>query len=83
MPHFRPQQMFTAKTLVCLLLSGSNADGVNGLKTVQRYGGKVLIQNPDTAQVAFMPAQAKIHVQPDEILNAEDMADFINLLSKP
>ena len=62
--------------LACLLLSGSNADGVNGLKTVKRYGGMVLIQNPDTAQVAYMPAQAKIHVEIDQILNAEDMADF-------
>jgi len=69
--------------LACLLLSGSNADGVNGLKTVKRYGGKVLIQNPENAQVAFMPAQAKLHVEPDFILNAEDMAEFINLLSKP
>ncbi|RZK70050.1 MAG: chemotaxis protein CheB, partial [Pedobacter sp.] len=54
--------------LACLLLSGSNADGVNGLKTVKRWGGLALIQDPDSAQVAYMPAQAKLHVEIDEIL---------------
>lgn len=67
--------------LACLLLSGSNSDGVNGLKTVKQWGGLALIQNPETAQVAFMPQQAKQHVKIDQILNVEDMAEFINLLS--
>jgi two-component system chemotaxis response regulator CheB len=69
--------------LACLLLSGSNADGAKGLVTVKGFGGMVLIQNPETAQVAYMPGQAKLYVNPDYILNAEDVADFINLLSKP
>jgi two-component system chemotaxis response regulator CheB len=69
------------KKLVCLLLSGSNSDGVNGLKTVKEWGGMAIIQNPETAQVAFMPQQAKQHVKIDRILNIEDMAEFINLLS--
>ncbi|WP_432714188.1 chemotaxis protein CheB [Pedobacter sp.] len=68
--------------LVCLLLSGSNSDGVNGLKTALEWGGRVLIQNPEDAQVAFMPQQAMLQVKTDFILNAEDMAEFINLLSK-
>lgn len=67
--------------LVCLLLSGSNADGVNGLKTVKSYGGKVLIQDPSTAQVAYMPEQASKNVKIDHTLRIEDMAEFINLLS--
>ncbi|WP_316834038.1 chemotaxis protein CheB [Pedobacter nutrimenti] len=69
------------KKLVCLLLSGSNSDGVNGLKTVKEWGGMAIIQNPETAQVAFMPQQAKQYVKIDRILNIEDMAEFINLLS--
>jgi two-component system chemotaxis response regulator CheB len=68
--------------LACILLSGSNADGVDGLKYVKQWGGLVVIQNPDTAQVAYMPAQAKLHVKIDHILNAEDMGEFINLLSQ-
>jgi len=68
--------------LACLLLSGSNADGVNGLKTVKDYGGITLIQDPLTAQVAYMPAQAALHVDIDHSLKIEDIAPFINLLSE-
>lgn len=69
------------KKLACLLLSGSNADGVLGLKTVKAWGGAALIQSPESAQVSFMPEQARKLVELDAILNIEDMAEFINLLS--
>lgn len=68
--------------LACLLLSGSNSDGVNGLKSVKDWGGTVLIQDPKTAQVSYMPAQAQLNVDIDEVLRIEDMGEFINLLSK-
>ncbi|WP_316750207.1 chemotaxis protein CheB [Pedobacter gandavensis] len=68
--------------LVCLLLSGSNADGVKGLLTVKHWGGTVLIQDPETAQVAYMPDQARKSMEIDRILRIEEMADYINLLSK-
>lgn len=67
--------------LVCLLLSGSNADGVNGLKSVKAWGGKAVIQDPETAQVPYMPDQARKHVDIDRSLRIEDVAEFINLLS--
>ncbi|NRF41948.1 chemotaxis protein CheB [Pedobacter foliorum] len=67
--------------LACLLLSGSNSDGVNGLKTVKLWGGTALIQDPKTAQVAYMPAQAQANVKIDSVLSIEDIAEFINLLS--
>jgi two-component system, chemotaxis family, protein-glutamate methylesterase/glutaminase len=67
--------------LACLLLSGSNADGVEGLESVKAWGGMALIQDPESAQVAYMPGQAKQHVAIDRILAVEDMAEFINLLS--
>ena len=67
--------------LVCILLSGSNADGVSGLKTVKLWGGLAAIQNPDTAQVPYMPAQALHNVKIDKILNIEEIGGFLNLLS--
>jgi two-component system chemotaxis response regulator CheB len=66
--------------LVCLLLSGSNADGVNGLRTVKGFGGEVVVQDPDTAQVAYMPAQAILRASVDSVLQIEIMADYINKL---
>lgn len=67
--------------LACLLLSGSNSDGVNGLKSVKHWGGMALIQDPKSAQVAYMPAQAQANVKIDKVLSVEDIAEFINLLS--
>lgn len=67
--------------LVCLLLSGSNSDGVNGLKSVKAWGGIAIVQAPESAQVSYMPAQAVANVKIDYILPIEDIADFINLLS--
>lgn len=67
--------------LVCLLLSGSNADGVNGLMTVESYGGETLVQDPESAQVDYMPAQAIARVRISEILKIEEMASYINKLA--
>ncbi|PWS27842.1 chemotaxis protein CheB [Pedobacter yonginense] len=68
--------------LVCILLSGSNADGVNGLKFVNNFGGKVVIQNPSTAIMPYMPQQAVNRVKTDYVLHATEMAEFINNLIK-
>ncbi|RNL50670.1 chemotaxis protein CheB [Pedobacter jejuensis] len=67
--------------LVCILLSGSNADGVEGLKTVNNFGGLAVIQNPKTAIMPYMPQQAVLNVKKGTILDAVDMADFINKLA--
>ena len=66
--------------LACLLLSGSNSDGVNGLKSVKNWGGMALIQDPESAQVSYMPAQAQLHVKIDEVLRIENIGEFINSL---
>jgi two-component system chemotaxis response regulator CheB len=67
--------------LACLLLSGSNSDGVDGLISVKKWGGQALIQDPESAQVPYMPAQAKKLVKIDFILPIESIAEFINLWS--
>jgi len=72
-------EVYTNK-LACLLLSGSNADGVNGLQIVKNYNGLALAQEPSTASVGYMPEQAILKVKIDRILKPEDMADYINSL---
>jgi len=67
--------------LVCILLSGSNADGVEGLKSVNNFGGRVVIQNPNTAIMPYMPQQAVQNVKPHVILDSHNMADYINKLN--
>jgi len=67
-------------TLVCILLSGSNADGVEGMKQANKFGAKLVIQNPKTAIMPFMPQQAANQIEDVLILDAGEMADFINQL---
>lgn len=67
--------------LACLLLSGSNADGVNGLIFAKRNGGITLAQDPNSAQVAYMPEQAILRANVSGVLKIEEMANYINLLS--
>jgi two-component system chemotaxis response regulator CheB len=69
------------ENLVCLLLSGANSDGTTGLQKVKAKGGKALVQNPATATVSFMPEHALQYVDTDAVLNAEEMADYINKLA--
>ncbi|TCD11703.1 chemotaxis protein CheB [Pedobacter frigidisoli] len=73
-------EVFRAE-LVCILLSGSNADGMEGLKNVNNFGGCVVIQNPSTAIMPYMPQQAVLNVKPHITLNSYDMAGFINKLN--
>lgn len=68
--------------LVCLLLSGANNDGTEGLKKVKHKGGKVIIQDPNSAIVRYMPEFAIEHVNPDAVLNDSEMAAYINKLSQ-
>ncbi|RYY87054.1 MAG: chemotaxis protein CheB [Chitinophagaceae bacterium] len=68
------------KGLVGLLLSGANHDGVAGLARIQAAGGKVWVQDPDTAQIAYMPQGAVDQLRVDHLLTPEEMAGAINNL---
>lgn len=61
-----------------LLLSGANSDGTNGLVCIKKNHGIVLVQNPATAEVPFMPQYAKDHVEPNELLDLDEMIEYIN-----
>lgn len=70
------------KNLVGILLSGANSDGSEGLRKVRQNGGYTIVQNPDSAIVQFMPEYALKNIEIDSILNPEEMANYINQLSK-
>ena len=65
------------KKVLGILLTGSNSDGAKGLETIKKYGGKTIVQNPETAQAKSMPQSAINLCQPDFILNLEDIAGKI------
>jgi len=65
------------RKLIGILLSGSNADGTEGLKAIQKAEGVVIIQNPSSAEMPFMPKNAIENTTPDYILNSKEILDFI------
>lgn len=68
-------------SLVALLLSGANDDGTRGLIAVKEAGGTVVIQDPRTAEVAYMPQFALNRVKADLVLRDDNLQEFISLLS--
>lgn len=64
--------------VAAILLSGANADGTEGLKTVKQAGGTTIIQDPDTAEMPFMPKHAMENAGPDKVLDVEGIAAFLN-----
>lgn len=70
------------RDLVCILLSGANSDGSKGLQQVHQNGGYTVVQNPASAIAQFMPEFALKNVEIDSVLNPEEMANYINQLSK-
>ena len=64
--------------VIGILLSGGNADGVEGLKSIRKAGGICVVQDPGTALVSYMPQHAINEIEPDKILNGAEIADFLN-----
>lgn len=67
-------------SLACMLLSGANADGVRGLQSVYKSGGTIIVQDPRTAEVPFMPQSAVENVSVDLLLNDNNFRHLIDLL---
>lgn len=63
-----------------ILLSGANNDGTAGLEHISRVGGTVIIQDPDNAEIAVMPAAALEKTDPDYLLPDTELAAVINRL---
>ena len=67
--------------VIGILLSGSNADGTAGLQAIHRAGGTVVVQNPTSADMPFMPNNAIKNMTPDYILTTEEILKFILLIN--
>lgn len=68
------------KHAIAILLSGSNSDGTNGLKAIRAAGGTAIVQDPKSAEMPFMPQHAIDNVNPDLVLNIQEIATFISSL---
>jgi two-component system chemotaxis response regulator CheB len=68
--------------LTGVLLSGSNTDGTKGLIAIKSNGGTIVVQDPNSAEMPFMPNYAIQNTTPDFILDIPQMIDFILNLDK-
>ena len=56
-----------------LVLTGANDDGARGLQRVSECGGIALVQDPEEAEVALMPASAAKLANPRSVLTLAQM----------
>jgi len=69
--------MVYGKNLIGILLSGANEDGAEGLKRIKEEGGHTMIQHPDDAIVSFMPLQASLKSKIDDVLNTNEITNYL------
>jgi two-component system chemotaxis response regulator CheB len=66
--------------LYCLLLSGANMDGADGLIAARELGAFTAVQDPEEAEVSFMPRHALNISSVDRVLTMREMIEFVNSL---
>ncbi|MEO6916236.1 MAG: chemotaxis protein CheB [Chitinophagaceae bacterium] len=77
---FESASLAYGTAVVCILLSGANADGAESLRLIKQRGGLTVAQNPQSAEQGYMPQQAINLFPVDLILDKEDIADILNEL---
>lgn len=70
------------ETVAAILLSGANADGTNGLKGIKNFGGTVIVQRPESAEMPYMPSNAVANANPDLILDVKEIIQLIEDLNQ-
>ncbi|TSA87262.1 PAS domain-containing protein [Deinococcus detaillensis] len=58
----------------CVVLSGMGKDGTAGAQAIKEAGGRVLVQDPSTAEFGSMPLSAVTAGVADAVLPAEELA---------
>lgn len=62
---------------IAVVLTGSNEDGANGAREIKRAGGKVLVQDPLSAQSPVAPRAVLAKTPVDAVLPLDDIASAI------
>jgi two-component system chemotaxis response regulator CheB len=66
------------ESLTCVLLSGANADGVEGLIKAKCAGSLIIVQDPEWAEVSYMPKEAVERVPVDVLITPDNIASIIS-----
>jgi len=65
------------RSLIGIVLTGSNHDGTIGIMRIQDCGGLCIVQDPATAESPYMPASAIRAIKADHILQLEEIVRLI------
>jgi two-component system chemotaxis response regulator CheB len=63
--------------VAAVVLTGANADGAEGLRSVKRAGGFTVVQDPVTAEQRTMPGAAVATGAADKVLPLPEIAPFL------
>lgn len=64
-----------------VLLTGANNDGAEGLQMIQKRQGCTVVQDPKSAEAAYMPQSALSLIQPNFVGDITQISDFLNKLN--
>jgi two-component system chemotaxis response regulator CheB len=67
--------------VVAVLLSGANNDGTAGLKAIDEAGGTTIVQNPESAEMPYMPRNAMLSMSPGYVMDVAQLTKFITHLN--
>lgn len=67
---------FGAKT-IAVVLTGANGDGARGAERIKAHGGRVIVQDPATAEAPQMPQATLDLASPDYILRLDQIAPLL------
>lgn len=64
--------------VLAIVLTGANSDGAEGVRVIKKFGGKVIVQNPEEAEASAMPLTAIATNCVDKVCDLQAIAGFIN-----
>lgn len=68
--------------LIGVILTGANTDGAAGMEKIMQCGGLTIVQDPETAWSAAMPAAVLTCITPHYVLPLENVATLLNQLTQ-
>jgi two-component system, chemotaxis family, protein-glutamate methylesterase/glutaminase len=70
------------EALLAVLLTGASADGAQGVTAVKARGGRVIVQDPATAESSAMPAAGIAATDVDFVVPLEDIGSYVTSLAE-
>lgn len=71
---FESAAEWKGREVVAIVLTGASSDGAAGAKCVQQHGGLVMVQDPASAEGAWMPNAAIAATEKPLVLSLEQIA---------